>query len=68
MRPWEHYTPIARNLSNLLSVTSVIQSDNTTLAETIVKNAKALTQRFTYEKVINSIANDLNILWTSNAN
>ena len=64
MKPWVHYIPIAGDLSNLISMTHAIQSDNTSLAENIVKNAEALIQGFTYEKEVERMAKELNALWS----
>lgn len=67
MKPWVHYIPIMRNLSDLLDKTGLITSTSvvdTARLFSIQRRAKILTLKFTYDRVLERFASSLELCWT----
>jgi len=65
---WIHYIPISRNLSNLLSLTSMVQSQKSEVLQklqTVANNAYRLGNFFTYREEIHRVFRDLSLVWSN---
>lgn len=64
---WVHYVPISRNLSNLISLTSMVQSQKPQVLQklqTIANNAYRLGRFFTYREEIHRVFGELSHIWS----
>ena len=65
-KPWVHYVPILKNLSDLVEKTQLITSQRATdtlLLSGVQQRALMLTRRFTYDKQTKMVASDLHDCW-----
>lgn len=64
---WVHFVPISRNLSNLISLTSMVQSEDSQILqklESIATNANRLGSFFTYREEIRRVFGGLSDIWS----
>lgn len=64
---WVHFVPISRNLSNLISLTSMVQSEDSQILqklESIATNAYRLGSFFTYREEIRRVFGGLSDIWS----
>lgn len=66
-RPWIHYVPIFADLSDLVSVTSIVASEDKGVIaelENISRRSAELSSHFTYEKELERVTRELDFIWS----